>query len=190
MNPAEWPGGLAYLAVYIAAVIEGEVVLVAASILVAAGKLNGAGVYFAAALGGSTGDQIYYYAVRGILHGHLRRWLARFPALARRHEVIIERVHRRQRLMVLACRFLPGLRVAIPVACAYGGMAPWLFSGLDLISALAWAATIMAIVTRGGPGALAWIGLRGWWALIVPGLLILLFFWWLGKASTRVEISE
>ncbi len=187
MNPAEWPGGLAYLVVYVAAIIEGEFVFVAASILVAAGKLNGVGVYLAAALGGSTGDQIYYYVVRGALHGHLRRWLARFPALARRHEAIVQRVHRHQAVMILACRFLPGLRVAIPVACAYAGVRAPVFSGLDLLSALAWAATIMMIVTWGGPTALARIGLRGWWALIAPGVLLLLFFWWLGKASTRIE---
>ncbi len=187
MNPADWPGGLAYLVVYVAAIIEGEVIFVAASILVAAGKLNGAAVYFAAALGGSTGDQIYYYLVRGVLHGHLRRWLGRFPALAQRHQAIVGRVHRHKVIMVLACRFLPGLRVAIPVACAYARVPALLFSTLDLMSALSWAAMIMTIVTWGGPSALARLGLHGWWALLVPGALLLLFFWWLGKETTRIE---
>ena len=81
MNPAHWPGGLAYLAVFIAAVLEGEVVFITASVLVGRGELNALGVLLAGALGGSAGDQFFFYVLRGRLH----RWLDRFPRIARHH---------------------------------------------------------------------------------------------------------
>ncbi len=183
MNPADWPGGLAYLVVFIAAVLEGEVVFVTASVLVGRGQLNPLGVLLAGALGGSTGDQFFYYALRGRLH----RWLIRFPRIARHHRAVVDRVHRHSTVMVLACRFLPGLRIAIPAACAYGGVPPATFTLLNLTSALAWAAAIMSVVAWGGPAAMAWIGLRGWWAVIVPAALIVVFFRWLGRASSALD---
>jgi membrane protein DedA with SNARE-associated domain len=183
VNPANWPGGLAYVVVFIAAVLEGEVVFVTASILVGQGVLNPLGVLIAGALGGSTGDQFWFYALRGRLH----RWLQRFPRIARRQRVVVARVKANSTMMVLACRFLPGLRVAIPAACAYAGVRPLVFSALNLVSAFVWAGAIMSTVAWGGPTALARIGLKGWWAVAVPGVMIVLFFRWLGKASTALE---
>ncbi len=187
MNPADWSGGLAYLVVYIAAILEGEVVFITAAVAVSQGRLDGTAVFIAAALGGSTGDQFFSYLIRGVLHGHLRRWLARFPALARRHDAIVERVRHRQVIMVLACRFLPGLRVAIPAACAYARVPAWIFSLCNLLSAFAWAAAIMTVVAWGGPVVLERFGLRGWWSAVVPAAVLLLFMWWLGRETKKLE---
>jgi membrane protein DedA with SNARE-associated domain len=187
VNPADWSGGLAYLIVYLAAALEGEVVFVTAAVAVSQGRLNGAGVLLAAALGGSTGDQFFYYVIRGALHGHLRRWLARFPALARRQDAIVERVRHHQVLMVLACRFMPGLRVAIPAACAYARVPGWVFTTCNLISAVAWAVLIMTVVAWGGPAVLERLGLRGWWSAVVPAVILLIFSWWLGRETRKLE---
>lgn len=189
LNPADWSGVVAYLIVYVAAILEGEVVFVTAAVAVSQGRLNGTAVFLAAALGGSTGDQFFYYMIRGVLHGHLRRWLAHFPALARRHGAITERVRRHQALMVLACRFMPGLRVAIPAACAYARVPAWLFSFGDLIGALGWAALVMTVVAWGGPAVLARIGLHGWWSAVVPAAILLVFFWWLGRETGRLDAN-
>ena len=124
MSLADWTGPLAYLAVFAATVIEGEMVFVAATVLVRAGRLEAAGVYVAAALGGSVGDQIYYYALRG----RLRAILDRFPTFAGRRDRVVDRVRRHASAMILACRFLPGLRIAIPAACAYAGVPAARFS--------------------------------------------------------------
>src|SRR5690348_4015786 len=93
------------------------------------------------ALGGSTGDQLWFYIVRGRIH-----WLDRFPKLARYRDAVMHQVHRNETGLVLVSRFLPGLRTAIPIACAYGEVKPFKFSALNLISSFAWAATIMAFV--------------------------------------------
>ncbi len=190
MNPAEWSGALAYLGIYLAAAIEGEVVFTAAAVMVAAGQLNGALVFVSAALGGASGDNFYYYIVRGALHGHVRRWLARFPALARRHQAIVERVHHHQTPMILMCRFLPGLRVAIPTACAYADVRARRFTPLDLVSSFLWATLIMTVVAWGGPHVLERVGLHGWRAAVVPAVILLLFVWWLGRTTRKLENEE
>jgi membrane protein DedA with SNARE-associated domain len=85
--------------------------------------------------------------------------------------------------MVLVCRFLPGLRTAIPVACAYANMRPLRFTTLDLISAFAWAGTIMFVVMTLGVNAMNALGLKGWWGALIPAALMLTFVWWLGRAT-------
>ena len=46
------------------------------------------------------------------------------------------RVHAHETLMILSGRFLPGLRTAIPVACAYANVQPLKFSTLNLVERL------------------------------------------------------
>lgn len=183
MNPADWPDGLAYLIVFVAAIVEGEVIFVTAGVLASRGQLNWLGVLVAAALGGSTGDQFFFY----VLRGRLERWLSRFPSLVRRHALIAHRVRQHDTLMVLACRFLPGLRVAIPATCAYAHVPPLKFSLLNLVSAFAWATAVIFVVVWGGPRGMQWIGLEGWWGVLIPAVLVVIFFRWLGRASTRLE---
>jgi membrane protein DedA with SNARE-associated domain len=170
-------GPLAYAAVYLAAIIEGEIVFIAAAVLVAAGKLNPLAVVIVGALGAATGDQIWFYALRGRVAG----WLTRVRPVAARQASIVTRVQRHQSMMILAIRFAPGLRIAIAAACAYAKVSPLRFSVLNLIAAFAWAAVILTIVSSIGPGALQHAGVTGIWGAVVPGVLIILFGWWLGR---------
>jgi membrane protein DedA with SNARE-associated domain len=181
MSIPAWTGPLAYLGVFVATVVEGEVVFVAAAVLVQMGRLDSLGVYTAAALGGSVGDQLYFYALRG----RLRRFLDRFPKWAERRDRIIDKVRQNASGMILACRFLPGLRVAIPAACACAGVAPLRFSSLSLVSSLAWAAAVMAAITWLGPTSFAQLGVKAWWTPVVPAGLVILFSWWLGRTPKR-----
>jgi membrane protein DedA with SNARE-associated domain len=82
--------------------------------------------------------------------------------------------------MVLISRFLPGLRVAIPVACAYAGTRPLKFTTLNIVSAIAWAGTIMVMVAVGSH-ALTAFGLSTWWGPFIPAILVVVFFRWLGR---------
>jgi membrane protein DedA with SNARE-associated domain len=182
MNFNSWTGVLAYIAVFVATVIEGEVVFVAATVLVHAGRLNASGVYAAAALGGSVGDQLYFYALRG----RLRSWLDRFPTWSSRRDRIIGRVKQNASAMILACRFLPGLRVAIPAACAYANVEPLRFTTLSLISSMAWAAAVMGFVVWLGPTSFAQLGVKAWWTPIVPAVLVIGFTYWLSREEGKV----
>ena len=168
---------LPYLAIAFFAIIEGEVYYSAMCARAMAGDLHWLGVIVAGALGGAAGDQVVFYALRGRIH-----WLDRFPRLTKYREIVSARVHSHENAMVLASRFLPGLRLAIPVACAYAGVRPLKFSLLNLTSAFAWAATIMVMV-KAGAETLAALGVSAWWGPFVPAILVILFFRWLGRPS-------
>ena len=170
-------GPLAYAAVFLAAIVEGEIVFVSAAVLVAAGKLDPFAVMTFGALGAATGDQLFFYALRGRIAG----WLTRSRAVASRHAAIVERVQRHQSLMILAIRFAPGLRIAITAACAYGNISAIRFSALNLLSAFVWAAVLLTLVSRVGPGALQYAGISGVWSAIVPAAVLILFAWWLSR---------
>src|SRR2546427_2044113 len=115
-----------YLLIYVFAIVEGEIYYSKVSADAVAGRLFWPLVLTAGALGGSTGDQLWFYVLRGRIH-----WLDRFPRLRVYREAVSARVHSHETAMVLASRFLPGLRTAIPIACAYAGVRPLKFSLLN-----------------------------------------------------------
>jgi membrane protein DedA with SNARE-associated domain len=146
---------------------------------VSLGRLSALGVFVAAALGGSAGDQFFFYALRS----RLRPWVSRFPKLARREGAVIALVKRYATALILACRFLPGLRIAIPVACAYAEVSAIRFTVLNLIGSLVWAGSVLLVVTYLGPAFLARLGVTARWAPIVPAMLIILLFQWVFRRS-------
>ena len=112
-------------------------------------------------------------------------WLDRYPWMARHRDAVVHRVKDNQNLILVISRFLPGLRTAIPIACAYAKLRPLHFSSLNLVSAFLWASTIMLVVTKLGPRAMERLGLHGWWGALVPAALVLLFFNWLGRPKKK-----
>jgi len=105
--------------------------------------------------------------------------------MAKHRDAVVHRVRDSQYLILLISRFLPGLRTAIPIAAAYAGVKPLRLSLLNLASAFLWASTIMLVVTKLGPSAMERIGLKGWWGPIIPAVLVLLFFNWLGRPRKK-----
>jgi undecaprenyl-diphosphatase len=172
-------GPLAYAAVFFSAMVEGEIVFVVAAVLVTAGKLDALLVMTFGALGAAAGDQLVFYALRGRITG----WLTRSRTAAARRGSIVARVRRHRSWMILAIRFAPGLRIAITAACAYGDISPVRFTTLNLVSAFMWAALLLTLVSRVGPGALQYAGISGVWGAIVPAVLLIAFGWWLSRSS-------
>jgi membrane protein DedA with SNARE-associated domain len=184
MNPADWPAGLAYAGIFAAAAIEGEIVFIAAAILASLGRLSFSGVLIAGALGGSAGDQFYFYALRNRAGSWLSRMVRRIP----RHDVAMRRIHRHSTAMILACRFLPGLRIAIPASCACAGVPALQFSALSVIGSFAWSAAILFVIAHAGAQVIAF---KAWWTPIVPAIVLLLFVYLLGRASkSHLERAE
>jgi len=166
---------LQYLPIYLAAILEGEIYYSKVCADAIRGELFWPAVLVCGALGGATGDQLWFYILRGRIH-----WLDRYPKLAKYRDSVIRHVHSSETGLVLVSRFLPGLRTAIPIACAYAGVRPLKFSALNLISAFAWAAAIMGFV-KGGSRTLNAFGLDVWWGPFIPALIIILFFRWLSR---------
>ena len=171
---------LVYIPIYIAAILEGEIYYITMCVAAAAGKVAWQGVLIAGALGGATGDQLWFYVLRGRLH-----WLDKYPWMARHRDAVVHRVKDNQNVILLISRFLPGLRTAIPIACAYAKLKPLHFSSLNLVSAFLWASTIMLVVTKLGPSAMERVGLTQWWGPIIPAVLVLIFFNWLGRPRRK-----
>jgi membrane protein DedA with SNARE-associated domain len=177
--------GAAYAAILIAAAIEGEVVFVAAAALVSQGRLNPVGVIIAGAIGAALGDQFYFYVVRGGLG-----WLRRYRAIESRGAALARRVRRHEALTIVAIRFSPGLRIALAAACAFAGVAPLKFSTLNIVASFAWATTLLFVVARFGPSLLTRLGLSGWWTILIPAVLVVLLFRWLGRHETKTIETE
>jgi membrane protein DedA with SNARE-associated domain len=170
---------LPYLTIVFFAIVEGEIYYSKVCADAMSGKLNWFAVWCAGAIGGSTGDQLWFYILRGRIH-----WLDRYPRLGRYRDIVSARVHAHEGLMVLASRFLPGLRTAIPIACAYAGVRPLKFTLLNLASAFGWAGAIMLFVKLGSSTLVAF-GLNRWWGPLIPAALVILFFRWLGRPARQ-----
>src|SRR5437870_11270106 len=121
---------LLYVPIFLFAILEGEIYYITMCVAASQGKLAWQGVLIAGALGGSTGDQFWFYLLRGRIH-----WLDRYPWMARHRDAVVHRVKDSQNLILIISRLLPGLRTAIPIACAYAGVKPLTFSSLNLLSA-------------------------------------------------------
>ena len=181
MNLADPHGPLPYLAIMVAAIVEGEITFVTASALVGRGLLDPIGVMLAGATGAAIGDQAYFY----LLRGRLRRWLDRIPPLARRREWLVGRVRRHEIPMIVAIRFAPGLRIAMAAACAYAGVPPLRFSFWNAISSLVWATAILALIAWAGPNYLPKLGISGWWSALIPAAAILVVTWLVRRSERR-----
>ncbi|HUL73891.1 MAG TPA: VTT domain-containing protein [Vicinamibacterales bacterium] len=180
-------GPLAYLVILIAASLEGEIVFVTAATLVSQGRLDAVGVVISGAIGAAVGDQFYFYALRG----RLRRWLDRFPSIARRGHTLVRRVRAAETATVLLLRFSPGLRIALAAACAYAEVPPLKFSILDSISSVVWAAGLLVLVAYAGPKWLPGVGISGWWSALIPAVIIVVIARFLGRAEKHaVDIKN
>jgi membrane protein DedA with SNARE-associated domain len=174
---------LVYVGIFIAAAVEGEMVFVAASVSVALGRLDFWGVLVAGALGGSTGDQFFFYAFRG----PFKHLLDKYPRLERKRRAVGRLVESYAIPLASICRFLPGLRIAIPAACATTSIPGWLFSTISLCSAFGWAAGILWLIAGAGPNALNRLGVARYWGLGASALVVLGVFILLGRITLGTD---
>ena len=165
-----WP----YVAIFTAAAIEGEVVYIGACVLAGMGHLSMLGVWMAGALGGSVGDQVFYYATRYATRSRLANWLlpdssgGGIPTAG-----LIRWIRNRAGAMIMASRFLPGLRIAIPVCAAYANVEPLRFSLLSISSGILWAGGVLSFVTVLGP-RMGDLGIPTSWAMALTGATLLI----------------
>ena len=87
--------------------------------------------------------------------------------------------------MVVLIRFAPGLRIALAAACAWVDVPAWTFSILNVLSAIVWAAGLLAIVGWLGPAVLAQYGLGGWKGALLVGVAVFAFLKALGVYERR-----
>ena len=135
-----------YFAILLAAFWEGEAVLITAGTLCGAGFLDWRLTILAAAIGGSAGDQIYFYAA----HERAARAIKKSKRLSRWYPKVSKFVLRHGTIAVLLSRFAAGLRITIPLVCATAGMPAKKYSLLNLLSGFAWASFWVAVTYQIG----------------------------------------
>jgi membrane protein DedA with SNARE-associated domain len=135
-----------YLAILLAAFWEGEIVLIAAGTLCGRGYLNWKWTILFAAIGGSAGDQMYFYAA----HERAARLIKKSKRLNKWYPKISGFVLRHSTIGVLCSRFAAGFRISIPLVCATAGMPARKYSALSLTSGFLWASFWVAISYQAG----------------------------------------
>ena len=135
-----------YLAILLAAFWEGEAVLITAGTLCGAGLLDWHLTILAAAIGGSAGDQVYFYAA----HERAARAIKKSKRLSKWYPKVSKFVLRHSTVAVLLSRFAAGLRITIPLVCATAGMPAKKYSFLNLVSGFAWASFWVAVTYQIG----------------------------------------
>ena len=129
-----------YYAVFLGSVAEGETVLVLGGIAAHRGYLELPWVMAAAFAGGWLGDQFYFFL--GRRHGNAL--LARFPALECRAATARRLIDKHHTLVIVAVRFLYGLRTVGPMAIGMSAVSTMRFMMLNALGAFFWAVAVTA----------------------------------------------
>jgi membrane protein DedA with SNARE-associated domain len=124
-----------YAAVFLGALFEGETVLLLAGYAAHLGYLDLAVLTGVAALGAVAGDQFFFWL--GRRHGTML--LQRRPVIRRKIGHALALIRRHPSGIILAMRFMWGLRIALPIAVGLSGVRRWRFFWLNLASAALWA---------------------------------------------------
>ena len=124
-----------YIILFIWSIFEGETGLVMAGVLSYTGDMNIFLSIIVAALGGFTGDQIYFYLGR-----INKKWvLKEFSAHKRKFAKARLLLKKYGAWVIFIQRFIYGMRTIIPMTIGLSGYDPKKFAIVNLLSAFVWA---------------------------------------------------
>jgi membrane protein DedA with SNARE-associated domain len=127
-----------YLAVFVGALLEGEAILVLAGFAAQQGHLSLAWVLAIAFVGGTLGDQIFFWLGKHWGGALLRR----LPDARERTLRVSRLLQRYDAWLVFGIRFMYGLRIAGPIAMGALGVKPRRFALFNVLGAAVWAPLI------------------------------------------------
>jgi membrane protein DedA with SNARE-associated domain len=135
MALTQWLADYGYLAVFVACLLEGETVLVLAGFAAHQGHLSLPVVVAIAFVGGTLGDQLFYWIGR--------TWgaalLDRFPRLDLRRQRVVGLLKRHDAILIFGIRFMYGLRIVGPIAMGAAGVPARRFALFNVLGAALWA---------------------------------------------------
>jgi membrane protein DedA with SNARE-associated domain len=141
-----------YVALFVGTLLEGETLLILAGFAAHQGYLQLHWVITVALLGGFLGDQFYFWLGRWRAAWVLSRF-KRFAPLFERTNALIDRYHE---VLIVAIRFLYGLRTVGPMAFGMSKVPVWRFVFFNALGATIWAVVI------GGAGFLFGQAMKLW----------------------------
>ena len=130
-----------YAALFVGAFLEGETILALAGLAASRGYLDFATVVAIAIVAGFLGDQFFFFLGRHRGQALLRRF-PHWHERARRFDALLARWHAP---LIVALRFMYGLRIVGPVMLGMGGCATWKFMAWNFVGACIWAPLIAGV---------------------------------------------
>jgi membrane protein DedA with SNARE-associated domain len=131
-----------YPAVVIGTALQGEVVLLVCGFLAHQGYLSVWIVWLLATMGGTGGDQTYFFLGRA----YGEKLIDRLPRVLRGSLVAAKRlVERHPRVVLLYMRFLFGMRILLPILTGASSIPTARFIRYNVITAGVWAAVFIGM---------------------------------------------
>jgi membrane protein DedA with SNARE-associated domain len=127
-----------YAAVFVGTFLEGETILALAGMAAHSGMLSLEWVIALAAVGGTLGDQAYFFI--GRRYGD--RLLARFPSFQARAERVHRLIERYHAPCIVLVRFMYGLRIAGPIVIGMTRVRAFRFVLFNASGATLWATLV------------------------------------------------
>ena len=130
-----------YLALFVGCLLEGETLLLLAGYAAQRGLMWLPAVIAVAFVGGTVGDQVFFF---------LGRWrggalLARWPALQRGERRVSALLMRHHAWLIVGVRFMYGLRIVGPIMIGNARVGAGRFLALNLIGAAVWAPLVAGL---------------------------------------------
>lgn len=179
-----------YVAVFLGSLVEGESVIISASIMAYFGYLSLPKIMITAFLGTLFADQILYQVGRHYGPGLIDR----HPKLHGPAKKAFTLLHRWELLFILSFRFIYGIRTISPIVIGASGIPPRRFIPLNFLSAVIW--TLVSciggyllgdIIEEVSLEVIKRYFLLITFLLIVAIALIILLVRWRRKKSTELE---
>lgn len=170
-----WVQKWGYVAVFLGSMIEGESVILTASILAAMGYLSIVKVMMVAFVGTLFADQGIYFVGHFYGPAILHRLFAKFPNLERPIEHAFGLLKRWNTAYILTFRFIYGIRIISPVVIGAMGVPVRRFIVLNLIAAIIWTLLSCGVgYFLGNSLSTFFKDLDGYWTYVWAGGFILL----------------
>jgi phosphatidylglycerol lysyltransferase len=142
-----------YFILFFGVLLEGEAFLVTGAILASRGMFSLPGVIVLSTLANSVANQFYYLAARA----RGREWLEARYGQDKRYQRITGLVEKHGPWLLLASRYMYGLRLWICAACGALGMAATRFTILSVLSSALWVAPTAIVAFYAGNSVLRFL---------------------------------
>lgn len=130
-----------YIVIFVGCMLEGETILILSGFAAFQGYLSFPLIIFFAVLGGTIGDQLFFFL--GRYYG--TALLNKYPRINKQSARVNTLIVNHQNSLIIGIRFMYGLRVAGPILLGMSKVSTWRFISLNVLGAFIWALVIGSI---------------------------------------------
>ncbi|MDE1951034.1 MAG: DedA family protein [Burkholderiales bacterium] len=141
MTLAQLVAEYGYLAVFVGSLLEGETILLLAGFAAHQGYLSLPLTIAVAFVGGTLGDQFFFWL--GRTRG--KQLLQRFPKAQPRVQLMKRLLQRYHAPIIVLVRFMYGMRILGPIVIGACSIAAWRFAIFNIIGAAIWAPLVTVL---------------------------------------------